>query len=72
MQRFHPTGYGAEIIGRNHGITQHRMLQALTERIDYETGRTEIHIGHPERHKIVMPKEFLQIVILEASFLLMG
>ena len=42
------------------------MLQALPKRIDYEIGRTEIHIGHPERHKIVTPKEFLKIVMFEA------
>ena len=49
-----------------HGVTQHSVLEALLERIDDKVRRSKIHIGNPQRDKVLAPVHLLERIELHA------
>ena len=49
-----------------HGVTQHSVLKALLERINNKVGRSKIHIGNPQRDKVLASVHILERIELHA------
>ena len=50
------------IFVRGVGIAEHLVLTALTNRLDDEVGGTEVHVGYPERHQVLLPENGFQLI----------
>ena len=47
-------------------VTKYRMVESLSDCLDYEVGRFEIHIGNPQWNKILSEERLLHAIVLDA------
>ena len=63
----HPVDNALVIFVRGVGVAKHLMLTPFTDRLDDKVGRAEVHVGHPERHQVLLSESGLQLVHFHAA-----